>query len=348
MIRRSVVLLLSMAIGAVVMAVHPLLVGAHEPIEWSRKYTADNKVLLWKYGGTYPNWLTLDAGDTLGSDWSNSVTNNSRVPSFASSASGAGRVYYTSSMTSPCSGNTVWLACAKGGGTTGWEIHVRNLDGAPFNSWAWYDKTDSCASGDVCFRLQRSLIHEPIHLTFGTNHSVQEQANTVFTANQPSYGNTGGSTRLLRRCDQAAAQLAYDLHDMAGPYGDCFDHLTNGTSTGLKTDLTVSASSLTVCQGAVAMVSGRLQVHDYASYEELGANPLEARMVRFDLDGTPNITSTIATDTVAPAMNWSRSFGNASYGSRTYTAHFDWQADSGLAASPNRTFTITWLPTNLC
>ena len=233
----------------------------------------------------------------------------------------------------------------------GWrddEIHIRNLDGAPFSTWAWYDKNGSCASGALCFRLQRSLIHEPIHLTFGTVHDTQEQVDTVFTANQPSYNNPGGSTTLLRRCDQAAVQLAYDLHDMAGRYGDCFDHITSGTPNGLKTDLSLSASSISVCQSTAATVSGRLQVHDYSSYEELGANPLESRIVRFDLDGTSNVASTTATDTAAPADNWSKSLTNSSYGSRTYTAHFDRLADSGLASSPDRTFTITWLPSFLC
>jgi len=345
--RRTLALLLSIGFGTLAVAMQPLRVAAHEPIEWSRKYSTDNKVLFWKYGGSYPSWVTVDASDTLDVDWSNPATNNSRAPSFDFSTSGIGRVYYSSSMTSPCSGNSVWLACAKGGGTTGWEIHIRNLDGAPYGSWAWYDKTNSCASRDVCFRLQRSLIHEPIHLTFGTNHSLQEQQNTVFTANQPSYGNTGGSTTLLRRCDQAAAQLAYDLHDMAGRYADCFDHIANGGS-GLKTDLTVAPSSITVCQGATATVSGRLQVHEYASYEELGANPLEARTVSFDLGSTLNVTSTIAADTVAPATNWSKSFVNSSYGSRTYTAHFDASLDPVLAPAPSRSFTITWLPANLC
>ena len=348
MTRSSLTLLLSIGVAMLATAAHPLPSAAHEPIDWSRRYAADNKVLSWKWGGAYPNWVTQKAIDTLEDDWSNATTNNSRVPTFDFSPSGAGRVFYSSSMTSPCSGNAVWLACAKGGGTTGWEIHIRNLDTAPFGTWAWYDKTNSCPSGDVCFRLQRSLIHEPIHLTFGTNHSVQEQANTVFTANQPSYNNAGGSTTMLRRCDQAAAQLAYDLRDMAGTYADCIDHLANASSAGLRTDLTVTSSSFTVCQGAVAAVTGRLQVHDYASYEELGANPLEGRTVSFDLGSTPSVTSTIAADTAAPATNWSKSFSNSSFGSRTYTARFAGEPDAVLAASPDRTFTITWLPATLC
>ncbi len=348
MIRRTLTGLLSIGLGTLVMAVQPAIVAGHEPIDWVRRYAVDNKELFWKYGGDYPGWVTVAASDTLENDWSNAATNNSRVPSFESSASGAGRVYYSASMTSPCSGAAVWLACALGGGATDWEIHIRNLDGAPFGTWAWHDKAKSCAPGDVCFRLQRSLIHEPIHLTFGAAHSDQSQTNTVFTANQPSYANAGGSTNLLRRCDQAAVQLAYDLHDMAGAYGNCFDHIEHATTSGLKTDLTVADSSISACQGRAAMVSGRLQVHDFASYRELGGNPLESRRVEFDLGSTPSVTWATATDTAAPADNWSRSFSNASYGSRTYTAHFDREPDSALASSPQRSFTITWIPTKLC
>jgi hypothetical protein len=348
MIRRSRALAPWLAAAALFSPALPLPAAAHEPIDWSRKYSADNKELTWKYGGTYPTWVTTDAGDTLGVDWSDPDTNNSRVASFTYSSSGSGRVYYSSSMTSPCSGAIVWLACAKGGGTTGWEIHIRNLDKAPYSTWAWYDKTNSCASGDICFRLQRSLIHEPIHLTFGTDHSTQDQAYTVFTANQPSYSNQGGSTTELRKCDQAAAQLAYDLRDMAGPYADCFDHLANASEDGLRTDLTLSSSSISVCQGTPATVSGRLQVHDYASYAELGSNPLEGRTVRFDLGSTTNVASVIAARVPAPADNWAKSFSSASYGSRTYTAHFDGSPDSSLEAAPERTFTITWVPSSLC
>jgi hypothetical protein len=336
------------ALEGLVALAAPVAAAAHEPIDWSRKYSSDNKVLSWKYGGSYPAWVTTDVADTLGVDWSDPATNNSRVASFLFSSTGGGRVYYSSSMTSPCSGNTVWLACATGGGTTTWEIHIRNLDGAPYDSWAWYDKTNSCASGDVCFRLQRSLIHEPIHLTFGTTHSTQSQSDTVFTANQPSYSNPGGSTTLLRRCDQAATQLAYDLRDMAGPYGDCLDHITNATGSGLVTDLSVSPSTTSVCQGTPVTVSGRLQVHDYSSYKELGGNPLEGRSVRFDLDGATNVATTVATDTAAPATNWSKTFSSATYGSRTYVAHFDRSSGSGLASSPDASFTITWLPSSLC
>jgi hypothetical protein len=338
----------SIALAAAVTAVCAPAVAGHEPIEWTRRYSTDNKVLSWKFAGSYPSWDTTDARDTLEVDWSNSTTNNSRVPSFAYSSSGAGRVFYSASMTSPCSGGTVWLACAKGGGTTGWEIHIRNLSSAPYGSWDWYDRTNSCSSGDVCFRLQRSLIHEPIHLTFGVSHSTQSQSDTVFTAGQPSYSNAGGSTTQLRRCDQAATQLAYDLEDMGGPYGDCFDDIANGTSTGLVTDLTLGSTSFSACQGTAVTVSGRLQVLEYSSYEELGGNPLEGRTVRFDLDGNSNVTSTTAVGGAAPASNWSKTFTSATYGSRTYTAHFDRSSGSGLASSPDRSFTIAWLPANLC
>src|SRR5215213_11649878 len=96
--RRTLALLLSIGFGTLAVAMQPLHVAAHEPIEWSRKYSTDNKVLFWKYGGAYPSWVTLDASDTLDVDWSNAATNNSRAPRFDFSTSGTGRVYYSSSM----------------------------------------------------------------------------------------------------------------------------------------------------------------------------------------------------------------------------------------------------------
>jgi hypothetical protein len=188
------------------------------------------------------------------------------------------------------------------------------------------------------------LIHEPIHVTFGTAHNEQGTTNTVFSAGQPSYANTGGSITTLRRCDEAAAQLAYDLRDMAGPYGDCFDDIPNAGSTGLVTDLTVTTTVFEVCQGTPKTINGRLQVHDYSSYYELGANPLKGRKVYFDVNGAVKATSTTATE--ASGNNWGATFTNASYGTRSYVAHFD--AASGLAASPNRSFSITWVPAALC
>jgi hypothetical protein len=346
--RSSVLLLLAFGAATAFGMALPAVAAAHDPIDWARKYEADNKELFWRYGGAYPGWVTADVADSLGVDWSDPDTHNSRAPFFTFSAAGAGRVYYSASMTSPCSGGAVWLACAKDGGTTGWDVYIRNLDGAPYGSWAWYDQTGECATGDLCFRLQRSLIHEPIHLTFGTNHSSQDQADTVFTANQPSYANEGGKTFLLRRCDQAASQLAYDLRDMAGPYGDCFDHIANAGAGGLRTDLTVSDASIAACQGTAATVTGRLQVRDYSAYRELGGNPLAGRVVRFDLGSSANVASTVAIKAAAPAANWSKSFTSATYGTRTYVAHFDTASGSGLASSSDVTFTITWIPATLC
>src|SRR5829696_2051859 len=112
-------LLLSPALAALLAGAWPVVAAGHEPIDWTRRYATDNRELSWRYGGTYPSWVTTDASDTIDSDWSNATTNNSRVPSFGYSSSGNGRVYYSGSMTSPCSGSSVWLACAKGGGTSG-------------------------------------------------------------------------------------------------------------------------------------------------------------------------------------------------------------------------------------
>jgi hypothetical protein len=328
---------------------------AETPIFYNDIY-ADNTQINWAFSSsTYASWITVAAIDALDTNWDNPAKNNSRSPQFHNVSSASPHVKYLGQVNSPCSTvpNPVWLGSACTAGTPNWTIYIHNLDAVPYHDaslnkdWAWYDETSSCqTSTDMCFWLRRTLIHEPIHLTGGgSTHSSQDAAYTVFTKGQHSYATTGWNYETFRACDEAGSQLAYNLRTYSGPYADCFANITDSGAIGLKTDLDLStATNIEVCQGTAVTVSGRLQVSHFASYDTLSDNPLQGRSVKFDLSGS-TVSSTAASG-AETGSNWSATFTNVSYGSRSYMAHFD--GGIALEVSPHRTFGITWLPNNLC
>jgi hypothetical protein len=193
------------------------------------------------------------------------------------------------------------------------------------------------------------MIHEPIHLAFGSAHMIADDVvDTVFTSGQHSEGTQGWNYIHLHRCDQAAAQLLYDVYDKAGSYGDCFDHIANHGTTGLKTDLTASITSVDACQGTPVTVTGRAQIHDYSSYELLAKNSLEARVVEFDVNGAGSALTATVIDVAAPTLNWTKTFTKVGTGSNSYVAHVDLGGTTGLTSPANVSFSIAWLPPSLC
>ena len=325
----------------------PAAVAAHTPTAgWTRLYATDRQALNWTFGGSYSSWLTTPAIAALDTNFADRATNNSRSPVFHYSSSGRdGTVWLKVAASSPCgTGRLDWLQCANGGGTFSFNIYVRDLYNAAsaYSNWAWYDRTSSCPSGRTCWYLRRTFIHEVQHVTIAvTSHDSQGESNTVMAATTPWSPNTGWNQTRLRRCDEAAEQLAYDLDDMAGPYGDCFDHITNAGVSGLKTDMSVAAASYRQCNNVPVAVSGRLQVAaDVTNYHRLNANPLSGRVVRLDRDGVGSVFTTKATN--AAGSNWSASVSGSSNLTHAFVAHFDDASGDGLSDSDRVSVTITW------
>jgi len=343
---RALILTLALSASS---AVFPALVEGHTPTAgWTRLYTADYQSLNWGFGGTYASWVTTPAIAALDTNYADRATNNSRAPEFNYVAGGSdGTVWLKVAASSPCgTGRLDWLQCANGGGTFGFNIYVRDLynTASDYSNWSWYDKTSSCPSGRTCWYLRRTFIHEVQHVTLGIGgHDGQGESNTVMAATTPWSPNAGWNETHLRRCDEAAEQMAYDLEDMAGPYGDCLDHITNAGVSGLKTDMSVAATSYRQCNGAGVTVSGRLQVRsDVTNYHRLSANPLSGRLVRLDRDGVAGVFTTRAT--IAAGNNWTSTVSGAPNQSHTFVAHFDDSSGDGLADSDRVTFTVSWGP----
>ena len=306
-----------------------------DPISWKRSYSADNTQLTWRFGGTsYPQWVTDRVREALEGNWDDPATNNSRTAQFVYSEAGLGKVVYSSSINSPCNpANAIWLASACTGGRLDWKIYVRNLDVSKYSNWRWWDNAQSCPSG-TCFQLRRTLIHEPIHLTGGgSTHSTQSPDLTVFLRGQASNAHAIGRYYKLRACDQAGAQTAYDLRDLAGPYSTCL-----GT---LKTAVTTNGT-FEACQGLPVLVGGRLAISD-STYSRLNGNPLAGRTVKLELDGA--VVATLKAYSNASGNNWALWLISPTPGIRTYAAHFD--GESPLGAS-TLTFAVAWVPRSEC
>src|SRR4051812_4866341 len=340
---RALILTLALSASS---AVFPALVEGHTPTAgWTRLYTADYQSLNWGFGGTYASWVTTPAIAALDTNYADRATNNSRAPEFNYVAGGSdGTVWLKVAASSPCgTGRLDWLQCANGGGTVGFNIYVRDLynTASDYSNWSWYDKTSSCPSGRTCWYLRRTFIHEVQHVTIGiANHDEQGESNTVMAATTPWSPNSGWNETHLRRCDEAAEQLAYDLDDLAGPYGDCFDHIANAGVSGLKTDMSVTATSYRQCNNVAVPISGRLQVlADAANYHRLNANPLSGRVVRIDRDGVGSVFTTRAT--IAAGSNWTANVSGSPNQTPPFVAHSDAGSGEGLADSDGVTFPVS-------
>lgn len=220
---------------------------AHLPVGGAVKEYVDYTSLPSKWGASgYPSWFTNGMATAFGADWPSSSYNNTRMPTFSYSSSGAGTVWYKGTTgIAACDGNNQWIGCSSGWGSTSWNVWLRNFAANGYDSFGWYD-TGSCSG--TCFDSRRVALHEIEHVSLAvTNHDSQGELNTIMGSATPSYPNSGWNTHQIQRCDESAAQLLYDVAASAGPYADCFDHITNHGTYGLVTSGTVAATSYGVC-----------------------------------------------------------------------------------------------------
>jgi hypothetical protein len=334
-------LILGAGVGVVLAGAVAFAAEAHNPTSGSRKYAADYQLLLYDFSGSYPSWVTSASDEALQVNYQDPGTNNSRAPLFGYTSGGAGDVIYDGYSSSPCgTGNLDWIQCANGGGTTSWNIYIRDFDEAPYSNFKWWDKTSSCPSG-TCFYLRRGVIHEILHITLAAGHNSDIQTNTIMQAATPAYAKAGWNQIYIRKCDTVRHQLSYDVEDFYGPYGDCFDHITNHGPTGLQSNLTVSqAPTYFACNGVGVNVTGRLQVSAFSSYGLLSGNPLAGRTVWFDRNGVGNWASTVAN--ANSGNNYSFTVFGPSYVTHNYVAHFNATTNDGLDSSNQVSFSITW------
>jgi hypothetical protein len=189
------------------------------------------------------------------------------------------------------------------------------------------------------------MIHELGHamLAFPDMSGIDE-ANHISVMNgvDPEVGTNGSTNFSYQRCDEAAAQLDWDVDSAYGEYGDCFDHITNHGTYGLRVNLTLPATSFTGCLGFAYPVSGRLEIRNHDSYFGLGQNSLGGRIVEIDRAGAA-YTSVAAGGAGAPNPNWTKSLPSpASASTVSFDAHFDRASGSGIDSSSHTAFTVTW------
>jgi hypothetical protein len=335
--------------AAAVLAVIATPVAAHTPTAGAAALYGNSPVvtLNFKFAGSYPDWFdgaTGGARTALEVDFSDRSFNNSRLPVFAYAAAGSGQVIYSTAGNSPCSGsNTSWIACASGGGTGTWRIYVRDFANSGKTGWHWYQSTGSCVSGKTCFDARRAILHEALHVTMGIGgHDESGQANTIMSSVTPWSPNAGWNTHHIQRCDEAAAQLLYDVSSSAGVFADCFDAIADHGVNGLKSNATVASTYYYGCVGIGETVTGRLEIKDLPGYKLIGGNPLTGRTLNIyrRLSGSTTwsfYSSTIPTN--ASGYNWSKSIGGSA---GTYEYQLRYAGEAGVDASNQPIFTISW------
>ena len=333
------------AVGVLVLAgftAAPALGRDPTPTGTKRNFHGNDPVTYQRANGTGP-WFQTAVDEGLEDNFHSSVGGNTEIPALDHDGSGTGLVNYKTASTSPCgTGSTAWIQCAKNDyADENWTIYVRNLtSGGPAN-WYWWEESSGChGHSGTCWYLRRAIIHEAGHAMYAfPDLENANELNTVMNGHDPSLNEPGNTPFLYRRCDEAGAQLVWDLGTKAGEYGDCFDNISNAGPTGLKTNVDPELAAYYGCNGSPVTVSGRLEVKDVASYKVLGGNTLAGRTVWFDRNSTLKFTSTTAT--TGQGSNWSVQL-NGSNAMYTYVAHFDHSGADGLSDSNTPSFTITF------
>ena len=288
--------------------------------------------------------LNHDAGQV--SDWANATANQSRMPDYDETTTGQGRIVWTAMAGSPCSGDPQWNACNVPHATDQltWVIHVRDFTGAPRGDSHWYEHPS--ATGTL-YLLERAALHEAFHNVLDIpNHDPQSTSVTIMQAVSPRQALAGWFTQTILDCDEAAAQLEYDVKTPAGAYSNCYDHIPNHGTTGLKTALNVTSLDTTKCIGQSVTFNGQLTVgSDTTNYKTLSGNPLGSRTVTLERApiGSSSFTSYATTTTGSTSGAYSVSATSSTAGSWQFRVRYGGQSGQGLDARySTQTLTASW------
>jgi hypothetical protein len=195
------------------------------------------------------------------------------------------------------------------------------------------------------------MIHEAGHIG-GLDHNESTYVNTVMNAGPPTKPASGApyngwNYQELRRCDTAGLQLAYGVGSLAGPYADCFDHVPNATTIGLKTRITTSPSTTIACVGEAVTFSGVLEVLvDDTNYDELSGSDLASRLVKLQKSAVNPVVYQDAASTFTSSSSgaYTRLYGSNTAGTWKFRVWRD--SEPGLEHSSSAQYTVTW--SNAC
>jgi hypothetical protein len=186
--------------------------------------------------------------------------------------------------------------------------------------------------------MKRTALHELGHAIFSFAHSSQGEANTVMGSMQPYASQTGWNRTTWQRCDQASAQLTYGARNVAGPIGECMDHVSGAGSNGLNTVVSLAASDTTACLGQAVTLSGTLRIATNSNYGWLSGDVLGSRVVTIKRDGATWVTR--ITGSSSGAYSATGSFTTA--GSRVYVTSFPNEGSEALTGDSSPNVTVTW------
>lgn len=334
-------------LGGLLIASQGAQLAAHEPNDgnasWSGLVTSGPSTFKWG-GAGYPGWFTSGMQDVMEVNWADPDDNNSASIRFDHSTTGQARIYFATTTDVAECNSQAWQGCALLSGWT-WKLWIRQ------NLWTWCQ--DQSVTG--CLDVERVGIHEAGHIGGFLAENEDTPGNTVMQSEDgvPPMAEPGWAMHTLRRCDHARMQMLYDVDDLFGPYGDCFDHVPNAGTYGMEVDLTQAPTSKTVCSGTPVTVSGRLDVADghygrvYAdgSYR-LDGNPLAGRTITIKRNGFAYTTAIAGSSTTG--NNWTKVITQTVSSTTTYsfTAQFvrpgtPTAMETGLDSSNIRSFSIT-------
>jgi hypothetical protein len=150
-------------------------------------------------------------------------------------------------------------------------------------------------------------------------------------------------------CDEARLQLWYGVETLSGPYPDCYHELADANPDGsLKTVLSAASNTSGECSGQSVLLTGRLNIGNFASYQQIATNNLASRTIHLYEDSVSIGTST-ASGTAWPSNNWSSLVTHVTSAVRTYSYYVSFNSgEPALGSKTSSTFSVTWYPSATC
>ena len=179
------------------------------PTGTKRNFHGNNPV-TYRHVNSPGSWFNSAVDTALETNFHQSTSNNSKVPSLDHNGSGTGRVNYKTASSSPCgTGNTAWLQCAvNSNADENWTIYVLNLSTSGPSGWTWWDETSGCQGhSSTCWYVKRAIIHEAGHamLAFPDmclgSEPCRDELDTVMNSKDPVVGTRGSTHFTYRRCE---------------------------------------------------------------------------------------------------------------------------------------------------
>jgi hypothetical protein len=258
------------------------------------------------------------------------ATRASKAATFTYDAAGSNPIGYGVGATCGVNG----IACFTRTVPTGFTMWLRE-QGHVFD-WGTLKWCQAYASPPTgCYDAETVALDEFGHVEVLGHHGNYADDSDYLDAVVQTYSRTkpaaGWNMHTFGRCDVATLQRQYDMQTWTAKYSTCLD---------LSTDLTLSASPVSIPRGGTTTLTATLKVVDYDSYVRLGGNPIAGRAVSLQRRAPGTATWAVVGTMSAGAASGTYVLAQSLQSDMEYRTVFKTPADEGINGDTSPTVRV--------